>query len=265
MKGAPLIICLAVAAIGVGLSAQTPRPTFDVASIKKIDKPPPPFPPPVIRGGTFTLLATNVVSLIQMAYGVRDFQVVDGPDWIKTEQFEVQARAAGEPARETMLLMLRSLLEDRFGLRLRKDQREMRFFAMVLARSDGRPGQYLHGHTGSGPGPCNPQEFAAIEKARPRPEGNSAMEILSCGTLTALAELASRHVELPVVDRTGLPGRWSARIYYARERNRGADQPDPNLVSFSSALQEQMGLKLEAARGPVDVMVIEAVRQPTEN
>ena len=254
------VVGLMVAPILAG--AQTSKPKFEVASIKKIVKPPPSFAPPVIRGGTFTLLATNVVSLIQMAYGVRDFQVVDGPDWVKTDQFEVLARAAGEPARETVLLMLQSLLEDRFGLRLRRDQREMRFFAMVLARGDGRPGPYLH--KGPDAGACNTQEFAAVEKARPRPERNYGIAAVLCAPLSALAEAASRHVELPAVDRTGLPGRWSATVYFARDPNPAATI-NPDLVSFASALQEQLGLKLEATRGPFEVMAIDAVRQPTEN
>ncbi len=126
----------------IGISAQTPRPSFEVASIKKIDKPPvlKGFPGPSIRGGTVSLLGTNVVSLIQMAYGVRDFQVVGGPDWVRNDLFEVQARAPGEPAQETGAADASVALEDRFGLRLSKEQREMRFFAMVPARGDGRLG-----------------------------------------------------------------------------------------------------------------------------
>ena len=135
---------LIVVAGTVVTSAQTLRPTFEVASIKRIDTLPTIRfrPPPAIRGGTVTLLAYNLTLLIQMAYGVRAFQVVGGPDWVRSDLFEVQARAAGEPSRADVLLMLQSLLEDRFGLTLRKEQRDMRFFAMVLARSDGKPLQF---------------------------------------------------------------------------------------------------------------------------
>src|SRR5262245_12540610 len=87
-----VVLCAA----STGLSAQAPRPTFDVASIKKIDQAPTlsGFPAPAIRGGTLTLLSTNVAALIQTAYGVRDFQVVEGPDWVRKDLFEVHAKAA---------------------------------------------------------------------------------------------------------------------------------------------------------------------------
>jgi uncharacterized protein (TIGR03435 family) len=274
-----LLLLLGIAAAVAAVSAQTPRPTFEVASIKRIDKPVTfrGFPTGPIRGGTVTLMNSTVASLIQFAYGLRDFQVVDGPDWVRKDLFEVQARAAGEPARADVQLMLQSLLEERFGLRLRKEQWEMRFFAMVPARSDGSLGPYLHRVPDTGP--CsNPQELEG-EKTRPKPAQGSAMAMagFSCGSLSVLAELASRNVELPVFDRTGLSGRWSATLYFAPDPNlrvgnsfgpppaAGTVSVDPNLVSFPSALQEQLGLKLEATRGPVDVMVIAAVRQPTEN
>ena len=274
MTKALLVACLGVVAVGVGISAQTPRPTFEVASIKKIDKPVTfrGFPTGPIRGGTVTLMNSTVASLIQFAYGLRDFQVVDGPDWVRKDLFEVQARAAGEPSRADVLLMLQALLEDRFGLRLRKEQREMRFLAMVPARSDGSPGPYLHRCVDA---KCNREEFEAVEKARVPAQG-SAMGSFS-GSLSSLAELASRNVELPVFDRTGLTGSWWANIYFAPNPNLSAGRsfgvppapstvtPDPNLAAFPTALQEQLGLKLEATRGPVDVMVIDAVRQPTEN
>ena len=269
-----LIVCLAAAAAGVGLSAQTPRPTFEVASIKRLNqrvtfKTP---PPPAIRGGTVTLLDDTVLSLILLAYGVRPFQVVEGPDWISTDRFEVLARAPGEQARADVLLMLQSLLEDRFGLRLRKEQREMRFFAMVPARSDGSPGPYLHR---CGDARCNPKDFETIEKARPVPAQGYTMASFS-GPLSTLANLASRSVELPVFDKTGLQGSWYGALYFARDPNLPTGNefaplpastvaPDPNLASFPTALREQLGLRLEATRGPVDVMVIDAVRQPTEN
>ena len=198
--------------------------------------------------------------------------MVDGPDWVRKDLFEVQAKAAGAPSRADVLLMLQSLLEDRFGLRVRKEHREMRFFAMVPARSDGNPGPYLHRCVDA---KCNREEFEVVEKARVPAQG-SAMGSFS-GPLSSLAELVSRNVEFPVFDRTGLTGNWWASIYFAPNANLTAGRPfgvppapstvtpDPNLAAFPTALQEQLGLKLEATRGPVDVMVIEDVRQPTEN
>ena len=93
--------------------------------------------------------------------------------------------------------------------------------------------------------PCDRTEFDAIEKARSIPVTGYAMAATSCSTLATLAELASRQVELPVLDRTGLPGRWSATVYFAPDPSRLTVAPDPNLASFPAALQEQLGLKLE--------------------
>ncbi len=254
----------------LAVSAQTPRPSFEVASIKKIDKIPTlrGFPPPAIRDGTLTLLAYNVVHLIQLAYGVRDFQVVDGPDWARKDLFEVQAKAAGEPARAEVLLMLQSLLEDRFGLRLRKEQREMRFLALVLARNDGRPGPSLR--AAADVPNCGLNTEAAQEEMKRKEAAGHAMGGPGCAPLTRVAEWVSQFVEMPVFDRTGFTGNWGGTLYFAADPNVGpfagrAREPDPNLPTFTSALRDQFGLRLESTRGPVEVHVIDAVRQPTEN
>src|SRR5687768_11678847 len=160
------------------VSAQTPRPTFEVASIKKLNQPVTSqgfsFTPP-IRGGTVTLQNRTVASLIQFAYSLRDFQVVGGPEWIKKDLFEVYAKSVGEPARADVLLMLQSLLEDRFRLVTHKEQRDMRFFAMVPARSDGRLGPYLHRGPDTPTQPCDRKQIDELEKGRPKPTPGMAM------------------------------------------------------------------------------------------
>ena len=261
MTKALLVACLAVGVVGAGLSAQSPRPTFEVVSIKKIDKPSPAFRGPAIRGGTLSLPVADVSFLIQMAYGLKDFQVVDGPDWVRKEPFEVQAKAAGDPSRTDVLLMLQSLLADRFGLRLRKEQREMRYFALVLARDDRRPGPSLHAE--SELKDCGRNSESALQELKAKEAAGHAM-VGPCGPLSQLEELVSRFVEAPVFDRTGLVGNWGGWLYYAPDRSAGRE-PDPNLPSFTTALRDQFGLKLESMRGPIEVHVIDAVRQPTEN
>jgi len=272
-----LLSAVLVASMGIALSAQTPRPTFEVASIKKLDQAVTSmvfgYGSPV-RNGTLRMTNSTIASLIQYAYSVRDFQVVGGPDWVNKDLFEVQAKAAADASTPEMRLMLQSLLEDRFGLVVHKEQREMRFFAMVPTRSDGRLGPYLHRMPDTGT--CDRKQFEATENGRPKPSTGYAVAGFNCGSLAILAELASPNVEIPVFDRTGLTGRWSGTLYFAANPNmsRGnlfapppsvAVTPDPNLPSFSTALQEQLGLKLEQTRGPVDVIVIDSVHQPTVN
>jgi uncharacterized protein (TIGR03435 family) len=251
----------------VTLPAQAP--TIEVASVKKLDQPVAGLAGfgPSIRGNTMRMTNATLASLIHFGYGLRDFQVIGGPDWLSKDMFELQAKAAGEPSEPEMKLMLRSLLEDRFGLVMHNEQRDTRFFAMVPARSDGRLGPYLHRGPDTPTQPCDRKQIEELESGRRKPTPGMAMSMasISCGSLANLADIASRLVDLPVFDRTGLTGRWSATLYFlpAPGTTRPDVAPDPSLASFTTALQEQLGLRLEATRGPVDVMVIDAVERPT--
>ena len=269
MRRTVAVVGLLVAPILVG--AQTAKPRFEVASIKKLDQPVTfrGFPTPPIRGGTVNLQNSTVASLIQFAYGLRDFQIVGGPDWMKKDLFEVTAKAAGEPSRSDVLVMLRSLLEDRFGLRMHPEQREIRFLAMVLARDDGRPGPSLRARVAGAD--CSLGSADALEEMKRKEAAGHAMASHGCGPLSRLAELVSRFTEMPVFDRTGLSGDWGGTLYFGPDRNVGpfagrlTADPDPNLPSFTAALREQFGIRLEQTRGPVEVHVIDSVHQPTEN
>jgi uncharacterized protein (TIGR03435 family) len=247
------------------LSAQTPKPTFEVASVKKRLEPSPRGAASVSRpqGGVFKRPNATVADLVRYAYRVREVQLAGGPDWIHEDRFEIDAKAAGNASPDEMLLMVQSLLEERFALRTHREQREMRFFALVLARSDGRPGPHLHRMKDQ----CDLTDFNAAEKARPK---YSAYMVTggSCAPIAAFEDTASKFVELPVFDRTGLVGKWAFNVYFAPPDAgpiRLSAPADPNLASFPVALQEQLGLKLEARRGPIDVLVIDSVQPPTEN
>jgi uncharacterized protein (TIGR03435 family) len=142
----------------------------------------------------------------------------------------------------------------------------MRYFALVLARDDRRPGPGLRAETDVAD--CGRFSDAANEESKKKEAAGHSMVGPGCGPLSAVADMASRFVELPVFDRTGLTGNWGGWLYYAPERNvgpAGGREPDPNLPSFTTALRDQFGLRLESTRGPVEVHVIDAVRQPTEN
>ena len=265
--GTLLVVCI-VAAQPFAQSQVPPKPTFAVASVKKRVEPPGPgtladFQRRQQQRDVFSRVNTTVAALVKYAHNIRDFQLVGGPAWIHQDHFDIEAKAASQVPTEEMRLMLQSLLEERFGLVTHKNQREMRFFAMVLARSDGGLGPYLHRM----PEPCNYADFDSAEKGRPKPSGYASVGGM-CARLSSFEDTASNFVELPVFDKTGLTGRWSFMLYFAPGPESGiqlAVAPDPNLASFPVALQEQLGLKLEATRGPVDVLVIDSVQQPTEN
>lgn len=266
------IVPVVVASMQIALHAQQARPSFEVASIKKLDTPQSGSFSDLARmrgaGGVFYRTNITLVGLVQFAYELPDYRVVGGPDWVRTDLFEVNAKAETDVPPAQLRLMVQWLLGDRFGLAIHREPREMRFLALVLAHSDGHPGPYLH-RMPDAPATCTRQEVDAIEKTRPKPSSGYGMAGTSCGSMASLAELASKLVGTPVIDTTGLTGRWSLMLYYAPDRNLGTLQigtaPDPNLPSLPAALQEQAGLKLEPARGPVDVLVIDSVMQPTEN
>jgi uncharacterized protein (TIGR03435 family) len=253
-------LSLVVLGMVVTVTAQTPRPSFEAASVKKQPAfiPPTRTPPsPVV----YYYPNATVERLVLFGYNVRDFQVIGGPEWIRNDLFEVNARAPSSATTGQMRLMVRSLLEDRFRLVFRREQREMQGSALVMARDDGRLGPGLSKCT-------DPKNVAPAKPIRVPPGGE--VHTRACAAMSAVADLAAGLLGRPVVDKTGLTGLWSFVLTSARlqplppglERDL-ADKED--VPSFMTALQEQLGLKLEPTRGPVDILVIESVQQPTEN
>jgi uncharacterized protein (TIGR03435 family) len=245
---------LAVSSV-VTLDAQTARPTFEVASVKRN---PAPFAPATLAvrpGGTVIAVFQPLDRLAAFAYRVDDFRVIGGPRWIRDDRFDVSAKATGEAPGEQLRLMMQSLLEDRFALVTHKEQREMPIYSLVVAREDGRLGSGL-------------QRVDDCRSAAPPPL--TVKQNYLCG-LSTLATYASRLIGTPVVDKTGLTGTFAAVLSFSTEGVLPSafpgvpPPPDPDLPSFRDALREQLGLKLEAGRGPVDVLMIDSVQQPTEN
>jgi len=254
-------------------------PAFEVASVKpntsgdgRVLMSPQP-------GGRLNLVNVPLRLMIRYAYRVQDFQVVGGPDWLSTARFDVVAKAeGGNPSQEDLQLMLRSLLADRFKLVVRPDKREMPTYSLVTARADGKTAAQLRKSDAN----CGP---APAPGAPPAPG-----QLPSCGsmlgfgnlkargsTMAALASTLSTFAGRIVVDRTGLAGGYDVDLNWTPDQiprpAGGGDQPvqvngvtiDPNGPSLFTALQEQLGLKLESARGPVDVLVVERAEKPAED
>jgi len=252
-------------------------PAFEVASVKpntsgdgRVLMTPQP-------GGRLNLVNVPLRLMIRYAYRVQDFQVVGGPDWISTARFDVVAKAeGGNPSQEELQLMLRSLLADRFKLVVRPDTREMPTYSLVPARADGKTGAQLRKSDAN----CGP---ATAPSAPPAPG-----QLPSCGsmlgfgnlkargsTMAALASTLSTFAGRIVVDRTGLAGGYDVDLNWTPDQIPGpvGDQPvqvngvtvDPNGPSLFTALQEQLGLKLESTKGPVDVLVVERAEKPAED
>ena len=249
--------CVVAVGVMVTLAAQEPRPTFDVASVRKSVQPNP-IAPARTSPDTFFRAGEPLTYFIRLAYDVQSFQLVGGPDWVRTDRFEIRAKSDGAASPGQMRLMLQTLLEERFRLVVRKEQQEMRHLALRVD-SDGRLGPNLT--------PCADWLNAPPYKVPFRvPQGGSVAGN-RCVQLSEVASRASGAMRTPVIDRTGLTGLWDYTVAFAPSRSSGDTSitPEPDLPLFDVAIRQQLGLKLESARGPVDVLVIDSVQQPTEN
>ena len=172
---------------------------------------------------------------------------------------------------------LQSLLAKRFSLVVHRETRELPLYALVMARADRKPGPMLRSSSADCSPEAMPAQIAATQAGKP----------LACGTLVRtgriqfggrrMSDLAKTLSSLPyigraVVDQTGLTGRWEFVLTYTpdldqRPPQQGPDAPtfDPNGPSLFAAFQEQLGLKLEAQTGPVEVLVIDKVQRLTPN
>jgi uncharacterized protein (TIGR03435 family) len=219
-------------------------------------------------------LGVTLRRLISDAYGGNGgIEVVGGPAWIGEDRFDVSARAEGEPTPAQILVMLRALLEDRFSLAVHTEAREMPIYALVMARGDRRPGSKL---TQSDP-KCAAEAKAYFPRAGfPVPCGDfrmGARELTARGVSMAdFGKLLSGRAGRPVIDRTGLEGVFDLELKWATEAGLLPGPPDragandPAITdgaSIFTALQEQLGLRLDATRGPVDVFVVDRAEPPT--
>ena len=257
------------------LTAQQPVPRFEVASVKPAESRPLSATsvlrvmPRVLPGGRFDAGLATVEDLLWFAYDLRQHRIVGGPSWVRQDgfeirdRFEISAKAANDAPADQIRLMVRSLLEDRFKLVTHMERREMQVLALVRARHDGPLGPGLIPMDECSPAIVNTLRRDSPEKY-PTPGGGLLSGCSSKG-LGDLAALLTIGQGTPVIDATGL----TDSFYYAirsqsaalgRAANTGSDLP-----ALSTALAEQLGLRLQSRKGPVDVLVIDSVERPTPN
>jgi uncharacterized protein (TIGR03435 family) len=259
-------------------TADVKVPAFDVVSVKpnKSDS-------GMVRvmGKPDGYAASNVSlkMLIQGAYGIREDLISGAPSWADSARFDIDAKVAGSDvdalkklSPEQRRLILRPLLADRFKLKVHTETKQLPVYELVLAKDgsklkEGTPGDtYANGIKG--------------------PDGVSRGGMMrGPGQLTAqavpmtnLANMLSQQLRRTVLDKTGLPGKYDIELYWAPDQ--GADPmfkgpdgslpkadaaPDSSGPSIFTALQEQLGLKLQSAKGPVETLVIDHVEMPSEN
>jgi len=232
---------------GAGL-LRAAAPAFEVASVK-----PSQAGKETIQTspGTLTMRNVTLISCLMWAYRVQRYQIVNtgaGLGWVGAERFDIVAKAEGAAADDQLKLMLQSLLADRFHIAIRRENRSISIFELVGAKG----GPKFHESEGEGK-----------TEMRPLPAGMVAR----FATMDDLANLLAARVETPVVNQTGLKGRYDFTIDVS---SFAGDSTKPGAVqdmaaTLVTALQEQLGLRLESKKGPVEMLVVEGAARPSEN
>ena len=231
--------------VGVVLPAQE-KPAFEVASVRAHYPPDDRFSFDIAPSGRLTARNMTVWNLIREAYGRRDSQMTGGPAWIKTDGFDVVAQSA-QPApveRPRVLEMLRTLLEDRFRLRWHEDTRETAGYALRVAAG------------GPKLAPARPGGQSRMQR------GNLAAPDM---TLDSLCQIFEFDLARPVADQTRLTGSYAIELQWARQNPSAAEEPDTARPSLFTAVQEQLGLRLESAKVPVKIFAIDDAQRPSGN
>ena len=230
------------------LAAQTPgtasRPAFEVASVKPTQGQP--LNSGFRRGSPGVLNATNVSVrfLVEYAYGVRDDQVSGGPSWLDTDRFEIVAKPpeGADTSEASKRLRTQSLLADRFHVVLHRQTRELPVFVLTVAKN----------------GPKGLHESIAAKS-----DFVNNGHHLNCQRLSMAAfarDFLANQTGRSVTDKTGIAGEFDFTLDWAPD-----DAPSDTSPTLFVALQEQLGLKLEQQRGPVEVLIIDRAEHPAAN
>ena len=218
--------------------------------------------------------------LMQAAYHVQDFQIVGGPAWVKWDSYAVDAKASGNPGHAQMMLMLQSLLEDRFQLRVHRESREMPVYALVPTRGglklpSPRDGRCVE-EEALPPGRGDPLPLPRCGGAETRPEAGGWHMVGGKVPMAEFVRTLTGVLGGTVIDRTGFSGVFDINLVFRRDdttdfaRRAGMVPPaealpaDTSSPSIFNAIQ-QLGLRLESTKGPVEVLVIDHVQKPSDN
>lgn len=302
MRARELSLTLVVAtALLRGQSEPAKRLAFDVASVKpdKTDAPlqsnVPLGPGDVFapNGGYFNATNVPLWNYIFFAYKLKgnaaQSLMPQLPEWVRSDRFDIQARASGNPGKDDLRQMMRSLLADRFSLAVHYETREVPVLAFVLVKP-GKLGPQLRQHQDDAPCPTNP---SAQPGQAPSPLTIAGGYPALCGGILGLPasvpgrmRIGARNVTLPfvadslgaapgqgrpLIDRTGLTGTFDFTLEWTPDRQGaqppGADAaPDPSTaLSFEEALREQLGIRLESRKGPVEMLIVDHIEHPSEN
>jgi len=256
-----LVIIFGVFTIAAGAQQQE----FEVASVRPSSSDDPRTLLQVMPGGGLRTSGATMKFLISLAYDLTPFQIVDGPEWVDSARFDVigktetatdSEKQPPDPTRLTaqelkdrqglMRPKLQNLLAERFQLRLHRETREQPVYALLVGKS-GIRFERTQG------------DFRGVHIARNQISGERA-------TIEMLAGALANQLRRPVLDRTGLVGTFDFKLEWAPQAEESSTvSADASGPSIFTALQEQLGLRLESTRGSVDVLVVDHVERPSQN
>jgi uncharacterized protein (TIGR03435 family) len=268
----------------VELAQDSPVPAFDVASVKRNLSGAPatsnfPLGPGnayTANGGRFSATGFTLGTYIYFAYKLMPAQIQEMPGqlpaWAITDPYNIEARVQGDPGKDGMRALVRSLLAERFKLAMHEETKDMPVAALVLIR-EGKLGTMIQPHPAGTPCPTNIAPGGVTEDGR---------FPLLCGGILQLPasvpgrlRIGARGITLdffarslsaatasgrPMIDATGLSGAFDVSIEFSR-----GESTDPEALAFEQALKEQLGMKLQLRKAPQKVMVLDHVERPTEN
>jgi uncharacterized protein (TIGR03435 family) len=249
-----IVLCVVTLLHANAVPAQ--RPSFEVASIK-----PTPLGKPSMSVGTsrgrFIARGATVSLLLQYSYHVKNFQIAGGPDWLDSDRFDIDAKFNGEDNAENdqkVQAMLQSLLADRFKLQLHEATQILPVYELVAAK--------------------NGSTLALSDSStQPRIRGGPGQILATHTSMPELASHLSLIVRRQVLDRTNLAGTYDFNLKWTPNENQrpvlssrpDAPPPDPLGPALFTALPEQLGLRLESSKAPIEVLVIDHVQKPAAN
>jgi bla regulator protein blaR1 len=261
---AAMIAILWFTAVFAGQEFPTENATvlaFDVVSIKSLDG----IARSRMRGarqsqGRFARAAATLRQLVQYAYDVQPLQVTGGPGWVSTSRFQVDARTERTTTPAQMRAMVRQMLAERFALKAHTDVRDRPIYRMVVARADGKLGPAIYHIDDAECGGSNPQPCDLAAWSGGLMSSGMGLQQLA---VTLFNRSQSTGIDRLVIDQTGLAGMFGFTLMFSSSFDTVPHvSNDPSIFT---ALREQLGLKLEPARGPVELIVIDSVERPTAN
>jgi uncharacterized protein (TIGR03435 family) len=286
------LMVLAVVVLVIPIFSQQsggPGPAFEVATVKPSKAGDNRIAIMAQPGGRFRVTNATLKMVMAVAYRVRDFQISGGPGWTGTDRWDIEGKAEEgsiqlntiplEPTVVSpLMLMVQSLLEDRFQLKMHRESKDLPVYELLVAKGGSKM------KLAADQSPMRPPERGSPPPPMPQkggtvPRGMTNMgpgRIEANGTPIAFfIQGLAQQLGRPVIDKTGLQGFYDIKLQWTPELGEGLAKPggveppppppDPSGPSIFTAIQEQLGLRLESVKGPVDVLVIDSVQRPTEN